>query len=217
MPPLQPFDGTDPGDALDRAELHAAAGGSRVAFEQLYRRYFPRITRFLRRFSARDDVIEDVINSAMWVVWNKAGEFRGESRVGTWITGIAYRCMLKALRDGAPAAEISQDGLVQGELDEAAAASPDADNELRDWVAKGLRLLPDDLRATMELAYLAGLSCAEIATVMDCAEGTVKARMFHARLRLRNLMPALAESHRPKGQVGQVGQVGPVGQAGQAS
>lgn len=195
MPAHQQFDGADPADALDRAELCAAAAGNRAAFEQLYRRYFPKMTRFLRRFSARDDVIEDVINSAMWVVWSKAGAFRGESRVGTWITGIAYRCMLKALRDGTPAAEVSQDGLVQSELDEASAANPAADNELRDWVTKGLRLLPEDLRTTMELAYLAGLSCAEIATVMDCAEGTVKARMFHARLRLRNLMPALAESH----------------------
>jgi len=65
------------------------------------------------------------------------------------------------------------------------------DLELRDWVAKGLRLLPEDQRTTMELAYLAGLSCAEIGQLMGCAEGTVKARMFHARLRLRNLMPAL--------------------------
>jgi len=203
MPVHQQSDGADQADTLDRVELRAAAGGSRVAFEQLYRRYFPRMTRFLRRFSARDDVIEDVINSAMWVVWSKAGDFRGESRVGTWITGIAYRCMLKALRDGAPAAEVSQDGLAQSEFDEASAASPEADNELRDWVTKGLRLLPDDLRATMELAYLAGLSCAEIAAVMDCAEGTVKARMFHARLRLRNLMPALAQSHPPRIEAGQ--------------
>nr|WP_316643787.1 RNA polymerase sigma factor [uncultured Roseateles sp.] len=196
-------DSVDQADSLDRVELCAAAAGNREAFENIYRRYFPRMTRFLRRFSTRDDVIEDVINSAMWVVWSKAGAFRGESRVGTWITGIAYRCMLKALRDGTPAAEVSQDGLVHGEFDEASAASPEADDELRDWVSKGLRLLPDDLRATMELAYLAGLSCAEIATVMGCAEGTVKARMFHARLRLRNLMPALAESHTPGAEAGQ--------------
>jgi len=203
MAPHQQPDSVDQADSQDRVELRAAAAGNREAFEQLYRRYFPRMTRFLRRFSARDDVIEDVINSAMWVVWNKASAFRGESRVGTWITGIAYRCMLKALRDGTPAAEVSQDGLVQSELDEASSASPEADDELRDWVTKGLRLLPDDLRTTMELAYLAGLSCAEIATVMDCAEGTVKARMFHARLRLRNLMPALAESHPPGIEAGQ--------------
>src|SRR6218665_615465 len=92
-------------DARDRAELRAAAAGDRAAFERLYRRYFPRLARFLRRFSARADLVEDVVNRTLWVVWTKAGEFRGESRAGTWITGIAYRSMLKALRDDGPATE----------------------------------------------------------------------------------------------------------------
>lgn len=177
-------------EAEDRAALRATATGDRAAFEQLYRRYFPQLSRFLRRFNERADLREDVINKAMWVVWSKAGEFRGESKVSTWITGIAYRCMLKALRDGAQPQELS-DWDLPPEVGERGDASQ-ADHELRDWVNKGLRLLPDDLRVTMELAYLVGLSCAEIGVVMDCAEGTVKARMFNARLRLRNLMPALA-------------------------
>lgn len=177
-------------EAEDRAALQATAAGDRAAFERLYRRYFPRLSRFLRRFNERADLREDVINKAMWVVWSKAGEFRGESRVSTWITGIAYRCMLKALRDGAAPNELSEQELPP-HLFDSSDTGQEQHSELRDWVHKGLRLLPDDLRATMELAYLVGLSCAEIATVMDCAEGTVKARMFNARLRLRNLMPAL--------------------------
>lgn len=178
---------------LDRAALRATASGDRTAFEQLYRRYFPRLARFLRRFSDRGDLTEDVINKTMWVVWNQAGEFRGDSKVGTWITGIAYRTMLKTLRDGAPhaRAEATEPWAEDAAAEPSDGASSQSRHELRDWVDKGLRLLPEDLRTTMELAYLVGLSCAEIATVMHCAEGTVKARMFHARLRLRNLMPAL--------------------------
>lgn len=176
-------------DAEDLAALRATAAGDRLAFEQLYRRHFPRLARFLRRYTERTDLTEDVISKAMWVVWSRAAEFRGESKVSTWITGIAYRSMLKALRDGTQAAEVSE-ALLPTDFHEAA-SDGGADRELRDWIDKGLRLLPDDLRTTMELAYLLGLSCAEIATVMDCAEGTVKARMFNARLRLRNLMPAL--------------------------
>ncbi|CAN5334815.1 sigma-70 family RNA polymerase sigma factor [soil metagenome] len=176
-------------DAQDLIGLRATAAGDRTAFEQLYRRHFPRLARFLRRFTERADLSEEVINQAMWVVWCHAGEFRGDSKVSTWITGIAYRCMLKALRDGSFAAEISEALLPLNVSDPA--TDGEAERELRDWVAKGLRLLPEDLRRTMELAYLVGLSCAEIAALMECAEGTVKARMFNARLRLRNLMPAL--------------------------
>ena len=185
----------DRAQALDLAELTASAQGDRAAFERLYRRYFPRLARFLRRFTARADMTEDVINKAMWVVWSKAGEFRGDTKVGTWITGIAYRCMLKALRDGGDTT-LQEEYIEANETGSALAAD---DEELRDWVGKGLRLLPDELRTTMELAYLVGLSCAEVGEVMGCAEGTVKARMFNARLRLRNLMPALGGLRKREG------------------
>ena len=173
-------------DSLDRAALRATALRDRAAFEQLYRRHHVRLARFLRRFSTRPELIDAVVNDTMWVVWCHAGEFRGGSKVGTWITGIAYRCMLKALRDAGP-------GATQAEADAAADAhdDPTEQRELRDWVASGLRTLPDDLRTTLELAYFLGLSCEEIGDVMGCATGTVKARMFHARVRLRNVMPAL--------------------------
>ena len=67
-----------------------------------------------------------------------------------------------------------------------------AQRELRDWLGHGLNLLPVEQRMTIELAYYLGQSCEEIAAIMNCAVGTVKARMFHARLRLRNTLPALA-------------------------
>jgi RNA polymerase sigma-70 factor (ECF subfamily) len=188
----------DPANGADLACLRRVAAGDRAAFEQLYRRYHPRLSRFLRRFSARLDLADEVINDTLWIVWRKAAEFRGDSKVSTWITGIAYRCMLKSLRGTAPAEELGESLLDALELEQWAGAQHDAapDRELRDWVACGLRTLPEDQRVTLELAYLLGYSCEEIAGVMDCAVGTVKARMFHARVRLRSVMPALGEGRR---------------------
>lgn len=175
-------------DAEDLRCLRATALRDRDLFEQLYRRYHLRLGRFLRRYTVRPDLIDEVVNETMWVVWRKAGEFRAESRVGTWIMGIAYRCMLKALRGQRPGHEPIQDG------DEAHAGHGVHDGqagELSDWIASGLRSLPEDLRTTVELAYFFGHSCEEIAEVMGCAVGTVKSRMFHARVRLRNVLPGL--------------------------
>jgi RNA polymerase sigma-70 factor, ECF subfamily len=189
-------------DAQDAAWLRAAGLGEREAFAALYRRHHPRLARFLRRFTARRELIDEVINDTLWVVWQKAAEFRGESKVSTWIIGIAYRCMLKALRSGAPVEEIGEGLLNAQELAEAAAwhdgGAPHSGGdsaghaELQDWLARGLKTLPEDQRVTLELAYFMGCSCEEIAAVMGCAVGTVKARMFHARVRLRNVMPMLA-------------------------
>ena len=187
--PPAPFDAAD---ALDRQRLRAAAAGDRTAFDALYRDHHRRLCRFLHRQTHRRDLVDDVYNDAMWVVWRKAGEFRGESRVSTWITGIAYRCMLAALRGANRGPELDETAL-DGVEREAVVEEDDIEGrrELRDWLSRGMRTLPPDQRVTLEMAYFLGHTCEEIAVVMNCAVGTVKARMFHARVRLRNVMPAL--------------------------
>jgi RNA polymerase sigma-70 factor, ECF subfamily len=179
-------------DLQDRAWLRAAACGDRAAFERLYRRHQPRLLRFLWRHVARPELAEEIVNDAMWVVWHKASDFRGESKVGTWVTGIAYRCMQRARRDGPSSDEVNESALSDFWLDALPASDPEeAHREDRDWLAKGMKTLPEEQRVTLELAYLLGESCEDIAAIMGCAVGTVKARMFHARVRLRNVLPGL--------------------------
>ena len=188
-------------EADEAALLRRIVQGERAALEALYRAYHRRLDRFLARLTRRADVIEEVINDTFWIVWQKAGEFRGESRVSTWILGIAWRCALKTLRDhGDEPAEVSADAA--SAADELQALDdPHARHELDDWVAKGMLRLNAEQRATMELAYGAGHSLEEVAQIMDCELSTVKARMFHARVKLRQVLPMLAglSAGRPAG------------------
>ena len=62
---------------------------------------------------------------------------------------------------------------------------PTVDAELRDWIEVGLKSLPVDQRLTIRLAYQYGFSVDEIAAIMASPVGTVKSRMFHARVKLR--------------------------------
>lgn len=173
-------------DAEDAALLQRISAADKSALAALYREYHRRLTRFLGRFTRRDDMIEEVINDTFMIVWQKAGEFRGEARVSTWLMGIAYRVTLKALRQGSlPAAPPPHDY-------EALTSEPFVAHELIDWVTKGLSRLAPEQRVVMELAYVMGHSLEEIAEIAECPVSTVKARMFHARVKLRNLMPELA-------------------------
>ncbi|CAB3725378.1 RNA polymerase sigma factor [Paraburkholderia rhynchosiae] len=172
-------------DAEDAALLQRISAPDKSALAALYREYHRRLVRFLGRFTRRDDVIEEVINDTFMIVWQKAGEFRGQSRVSTWLMGIAYRVTLKALRQGGLPAEPQHDydGL---------STEPFAEHETTDWVTKGLTRLAPEQRIVMELAYVMGHSLEEIAEITESPVSTVKARMFHARVKLRNLLPALA-------------------------
>jgi RNA polymerase sigma-70 factor (ECF subfamily) len=185
---------TSPDDPRELAWIQAIALGDRRAFEQLYLTYHAPLTRFLMHTAGRRDLIDDVINETLWAVWRGAANFRGDSKPRTWIVSIAYRTLMKHLRDRSRDAPLGTRTQLESEPHECetdADSSPDR-AEQREWLFHGLSLLPDDQRVTIELAYLLGQSCEEIAEIMDCAVGTVKARMFRARVRLRNTLPRLA-------------------------
>ena len=54
------------------------------------------------------------------------------------------------------------------------------------WQA--LRKLSEQLRATVTLHYIEGISCAQIARIMECRPATVRTRLRRARTKLRGLL-----------------------------
>ena len=88
-------------DLLRLRTLYSGGG----QFESLYREFYPRLFEFIVRILGQPDGVEETINDTMLVVWNKADEFRGQSKVSTWIFGIAYRKALKRLKANKRVAE----------------------------------------------------------------------------------------------------------------
>jgi RNA polymerase sigma-70 factor (ECF subfamily) len=170
----------------DVDRLVAIAAGNRLAFEELYVAYHRRLARFLFRVTPRYEMVEEIINDTFMTVWQGAKDFRNASRVSTWIFGIAYHTALKSLRrQQHHTAALSLDDHPEPAID------PGAELEVQDWLAHGLNRLPVDQRLTLELAYHMGYSLEEIAAITDTPVGTVKARMHHARRKLRLHLPAL--------------------------
>lgn len=178
-------------DATDRQLLRRMAEGDRAALSVMYRAYHGRLCRFLSRLTRRADVVEEAINDCFWIAWQKASSFQGDSRVSTWIMGIAYRCGLKALRQHG-SEPVDEDTLPE---DRTPSHDPDDDRVMRDWLGKGLERLSADQRVVVELVYGIGHTLEDVATIMQCPVGTVKARLFHARVKLRNVLPGLAGEH----------------------
>lgn len=168
------------------ALLARIAGRDNSAINELYLIYHRRLARFLLRLTRRNDLAEEMINDTLWVVWQRAGDFRGASRVSTWIFGIAYRRVLKALRDELPRpADI-------GIAAEAGSEEPARQKEIGGWLDAALQQLPLEQRMVIELAYHAGHSREEIASIMQCPVNTVKSRMLKARRKLKTLLISLA-------------------------
>jgi len=171
--------------ARERKLLEAVARKDRHAFTELYQLYHARLHGYLRRLLSNPVSPGEVYDDVMFVVWQDARKFRGDSTVSSWIFGIAYRKAITALR---------RESRHQAAIDRSAdaqllAAEPVADNEL---LRTGLAALSPDHRQVVELTYFCGFSYREIAAIADCPVNTVKTRMFHARRRLKYLLPRLA-------------------------
>ena len=173
-------------DATDNALIGQVAGGDMTAFETLFRRYYPRLRRFLERTTRRPQLVDEILNDTMLVVWRKAGTFNLRSKLSTWIIGIALRRTLKALEHVDDAIDFGPDAATSP-----AEFGPEAQllrQEQRTQLRRALKSLSQDHRAVIELTYYEGCRYREIAAIVGCPIDTVKTRMFHARRRLKSLL-----------------------------
>lgn len=189
---VKEFKSRDERDQQDLDLLQRVATRDKMAFEALYARYYPHLSRYLARLIRRSELVEEVVNDTLFVVWQKAGQFEGRSKVSTWITGIAYLKGIKALDRLKTMPEQQAEGLSEVEEIEET-RNLISKLGLEDWLSSGLDRISADQRSVIELTYFSGFSYQEIAEVMDCPVNTVKTRMFHARRRLAKLLPLLEE------------------------
>jgi RNA polymerase sigma-70 factor, ECF subfamily len=185
-------------DDSDRLLLTRIGAGDGSALRELYETHYNSLLRFMRRVTGQLELAQEGVNDVMLVVWRNSASFNGGSKVSTWIMGIAYRKALKLLarskRWSSRLATVDFDDW----LEHSEVAAPTNDHgELRELLERGLNALSPEHRAVVELTYFAGCSYQEIAAIAGCPTNTVKTRMFHARARLRKLLPALGGESPP--------------------
>ena len=158
----------------------AAAGGDTAAFEQLYRRYAPRLVPVLWRLAAGDDArAEDWLQDAFVRAWGRLHELREPQAFPGWIKRLAINVALAdRRRAGFRVVEARHD-----------AAGPEppwpgADLDLERAIAG----LPDRARQVLVLFCLCELSHAEIGQLMTIETGTSKAQLNRARSMLKEML-----------------------------
>ena len=185
-------------DAKEAANLmRAVANKDRRAFEQVYYLYSPRLGRYLMRLLKRSELVDEVLNDVMLVVWQSADRYDPAlSQLSTWLFGIAHNKALKASsRAARHASDVSIDARESEEFSDDAddpANRVDPSNPEQTLIGRqlgrALQWAVDSLspehRAVVELAFAEDYSYQEIATTLACPVNTVKSRMFYARKHL---------------------------------
>jgi RNA polymerase sigma factor (sigma-70 family) len=190
---------TRDGAASVRQAFTPTAGGdndaslmSRIArrdprgFEELYRLYNRRLSRFILNMVHRPHLVEEILNDTMLVVWRKAGTYDGQSKVSTWMFAIAYRRALNALRGLKEPVEDKD-----AERRESPEDGPERQfgrRQVHELLLSAMTQLSADHRAVVDLTYFHEMDYREIAQIMGCPVDTVKTRMYHARRHLKRVL-----------------------------
>lgn len=151
----------------------------REALTTLYECYRLPLGSFLHSRLREKRLIDEAFNDVMMVVWNQASKFRGDSKVSTWIFGIAYRTSLAMARKESKHTDQTQ----EYDLDNIAQSQ---DSDAAEQIRAAITELSDKHRSVIELTYYFGHSLLEISDIIDCPVSTVKTRLFYARQQMKS-------------------------------
>ena len=171
----------------DEALIALLARGDDGALGELYDR-FGAVAYGLAIRIVRDAALaEDVVQEAFLTVWRTASRFVAErAKARTWILTLVHRRAVDLVRH-----EQSRRAEPLKDIPEAGGRTADEEAWLRlerARVQEALKLLPDQQREAIELAYYGGFTQSELADRLGEPLGTVKSRMFTGLSRLRELL-----------------------------
>jgi len=160
--------------------------GDRGAARALYEAHVHRVHRLVFRLCGDEDLTHDLTQDVFIRAFDQLSRFRGEAAFSTWIHRIAVSVTLNALRKvrRLRTRELSLEG-ASHVPDETSAPS---DPELRERLTRAIEALPAGARASVILHDIEGYTHVEIAAMLGIAVGTSKARLFDARVKLRQAL-----------------------------
>jgi RNA polymerase sigma-70 factor (ECF subfamily) len=180
-----------------------AQAGESAAFDQLVRKYRPRVVKLAMRYTHNVSDAEDAAQEAFVKAYRGLPHFRRECTFYTWLHRIAINSAKNVLlaRDRDPidsAIDLSDDGgsvgyaTHQQELD-----TPEElmrIDDIRGIVNAALEALPEAYRTAIMLREIDGLTYREIAATMVIPLGTVRSRVFRARDAIDHELRQVCES-----------------------
>ena len=185
----------------DEAQVAAVLAGDRDAYAVLADRYQDRLfNTMLRIVGSREDAA-DLVQDALVQAYVKLDTFRGAAKFYTWLYRIAMNLALSKRRRRRPT--VSMDA-----AKEAAGAEPIDDAagprecllsaEQVEQVQTALGQLGDEPRQILVLREIEGCSYETIAEILTLPVGTVRSRLFRARLQLKEKLSTMLQEYPPQ-------------------
>jgi len=143
------------------------------AFDLLFRRFYPSLCFFARRFVSVEGMAEEVVQDSLFKLWQRRKDFENYNAVKAFL----YISTKNACRDGADQEQrkLNRDNqwYLQQEIMEQDAEDHMIKAEVLMEISKVINQLPEQCRRVMKMSYEQGMSGKEIAEIMGVSVSTV--------------------------------------------
>lgn len=193
--PSQPVSAVDD----DAALVERARANDPTAFDELVERYKQRVYGTIYHMTSNHEDTNDLAQETFIRAYKNLPRFKGDSSFYTWIYRIAVNTTINFLNSHRRRSrnQLSLDDVdarIQDDpdfIERTSGDGPDrevAASELMEHLNAALQKLSPDHRLVVTLYDIQGLSHAEIAKITNSSEGTVRSRLFYARLQLQQFL-----------------------------
>ena len=183
----------EPAAGNDRELIALCRRGDEAGYRGLVARHGPMLWRIAHRITGSRQDAEDLSQEAFIRAFRSLKRFRGRSKFSTYLCSIVVNLSLNHLRRRQRRPETSADGEPADERQSPRMRAQEC--EFRAALAKQLDALSPELRASIVLTAIEGMSHKEAATVLGCPAGTVSWRVHEARKQLRRRLKEWRDGH----------------------
>lgn len=168
--------------------LNRIANGDDKAVENLYKYYQSPLKKFIHFHINDENYVEEIANDVFMVVLKNPDKYDGTSKFTTWLCGIAINeCKDSHRKQGRqPQTQEIDDEVMTTIPDDNQSILQTLEHKERDEVLREcIKRLPSNQREAISMAFLNDEKVEAIAAIQGCPIGTVKTRLTHARLKIK--------------------------------
>lgn len=192
-----------PADPPDEELVARTKGGDVAAFDDLVRRYSPRLYGLIYNMTSNHEDTNDLMQDVFAKAFRSIKGFRGQSAFYTWIHSIGMNMTINFLKKRNRRRGMSLDDVdakIENDpdfIEMTSTSDPRREtslSELQKKLNESMQKLSEDHRAVVTMFDIQGMPHAEIAKILKISEGTVRSRLFYAH---RQLQSYLEEFRKP--------------------
>ncbi len=185
-------------DIDDKTLVARAQAGDTKAFDELVRRYTPKLYGLVYNMTSNREDTADLLQDIFAKAYRSLKRFLGKSSFYTWIYSISVNMTLNFLKKRGRYSKVSLDDVdsniandpifIEITTSKGGTMREVSVNELQEKLNEAMMKLSEDHRTVVTLYDIQGLQHSEISKILGVSEGTVRSRLFYAHRQLQSFL-----------------------------